>query len=348
MPYPHIVSPTSSAGSGTSAAQYRRLLAEQLGFWAETVVTETATTGDTARVVLADELRDDEAGLGYLGQAGSDNGPYGAWLYARTGNQAGTQRRLVQTDTAGYLGSQGALVLSRPCSAPIAAGSVVEITAPLPCRSLLSVKGLDTLVNEALDRCWIEAQITLTGNGTDQYDLGAVGALELPARQTRGISDTRWGSSGDAPSVSGGRYRFIVNGVAQTLVTETIYSVSQTFTLDVVVPASRLVFDGTGWALSSRAGLVGDDQQAAAPERWVTTLGMVKGVQEIEKLAVAAVGQTRLVSAQRLALRDRITELRTQRATWAAAARAICQYEMPKTGGGSQAFFGPSSIGVPA
>src|SRR5688572_13972666 len=97
-------------------------LADELGWRTSTTATATASVGDTTRVVLADEVRDDEAGQGLVS---------GQWLYVRSGVLAPTQRRILRHN-AGHLGPMGAVTLSRPLSSALINGSAIDITSPLP------------------------------------------------------------------------------------------------------------------------------------------------------------------------------------------------------------------------
>lgn len=147
--YPHIsvaVSP-GVAASGTTLLDLCCRVADTVGFRLPTVVTDTAAAGDTARVVLSDEFRDDEAGYDFLA---------GDWLYVAgddaTTNQPQTQRRIVSQPGAGYLGPMGGVTLSRPFDAPLIAGSPVHLTSPSPMRRHLGVSGYREAINEGLDR----------------------------------------------------------------------------------------------------------------------------------------------------------------------------------------------------
>lgn len=279
-----------------------------------TTVT-AASGGDPSRVVLAAELRDDEVGYDFSGHP---------WVYVRTGAQAGLQRRIVSQPEVGYQGALGVLMLSRPFAAALVSGDVIEVTSPLPVVRHLAIKGLHDCINEALERCWVEAQIALTGNGTDSHDLGAYRYIELGAPQIMGTSDTRWIGSTSTARRSPGRASIVTNGAGRTLVTDAVYGASETFTLDAAVRGDRLVYDGTSWYYPTTPGLQGDAWQTAVPERWVITLAMVKALQQLEKMihmrnGVSPDDRTRAVA-----------EIRDRRAVWAAAARDIVLYEMPK------------------
>lgn len=310
-----IILPSASlTGAGPTLLRLRQVLADQLGSFHATTAT-AASGGDPSRIVLAEELRDDEVGYDLAA---------GMWLYVRTGAQAGSQRRIVAQPGVGYQGPLGALVLSRPLAAPLVTGDVVEVTSPLPVRRSAGRKGLNDCITEALERLWVEAQISLTGNGTDHHDLSVYRYVELGAPQILGTSDSRWAGSTMAARRSPGAAEIVTNGVTRTLVTDAVYGASETFTLDVVVRADRLVYDGTSWYYPATPGLQGDAWQTAAPERWVVTLAMVKALQELTKQAMADRGTTREEKALVLA------DLADKRATWASAAKDILLYDVPK------------------
>jgi hypothetical protein len=274
------------------------------------VATATPSGGDPSRVVLAEELRDDEVGYQLAARQ---------WLYVSTGALAGVQRRLLSPHEAGYQGELGALVVSRPYATPLAAGSLVEVTSPLPVRRHLGVKGLREAVNEALALIKIPIRIVVVGNGTYEYGLADYPYLTA-AEQVRAVSDTRALGPAAPAAPSGYPYRIVADGIGRTLVPSAIYGASETFTLDVVIPADRYVHDGSDWTLvdpNDTPGLQGDDQQTAAPADWVHAFGMVKALQTVSRVVVA---QPRLEPTERQFL---LAELMGRRQTWARTAADI-------------------------
>jgi hypothetical protein len=103
-----------------------------------------------------------------------------------------------------------------------------------------------------------------------------------------------------------------------------VYGTSSTFWLDVVVRADLLV--GPAWAYTTTPGLASDAATAAVPERWVTTIGMVKGLDALQKMAQA----NRRLDPD--AVTRAVAALDRRRRIWAAAAARIKAYEMPKAG----------------
>ena len=316
MPIPFIVLSSSQTGTGPTLADYRHRLADELGFYLRTTVSTVATSGEATRVVLANEIRDDEAGYDFMGRP---------WLYVASGNQSGTQRRILTEDGVGYQGSRSALMLSRPLAGALASGDAIEITSPLPVKRHLAIKGLNDLVNEALDRIWLEARISITGNGTYSYSKASYPWLTR-YDQTRGIYDTLWLSSGEAPALSPYGYRLDVNGQSRTLVTEQSYTTADTFQLAVFVRASRLVYDGASWSyVTSPTGLLNDTYQAAAAEEWVATFGMVKALQHLTRLTLM---DRRMDKDEKILM---LADLVSRRQQYALAAGEIKRREFPKS-----------------
>lgn len=310
-----VVSPT--AGTGTTLARYVSLLGDELGTYVEYVIGSTVGAGEAARLVLADELRDDER----------DAEDWGAelWVYARDGAQApagvGAQRRVVR---GGYRGPIAGLVLSRPWAAALAPGTTVAITEPLPVRRSRQTKGLVTLVNEALARIWIETLVSITGNAAYEYDLAAYPWLAFGAIQTSGIYDAL-GLGTDLPSMlSPFDYEIRADGAGRTLVTRQVYGTADTFQLKALVRADVLVSDGTSWSYTATPGLGADTDQAAAPPRWVVAVGMVKALQYLTRRTLT---DHALSDAEKQA---RLSEIAGRRRTWALTAATIVRDEFPK------------------
>ncbi len=314
---PIIIPASATSGTGSTLATLRHRLADELGFYASTTVTSVAASGEAARVVLADELRDDEAGYEFLGMP---------WVYVVSGAQIGTQRRALGQPSVGYQGNYGGLFLSRPYAAALASGVTIEVTSPLPVKRHLAIKGLNDLVNEALARIWIEARISLTGNATRSYSLASYPWLQT-YEQTRGIWDSRQYGTSYPTELSACRYRIATNGITRTLVADAIYATSETFELAVIVRADRLVYDGASWAYvaqNAAPGLLGDTYQAAAPEEWVVAIGMVKALQHLTKLTEA---HRSLSDDERARV---LTGIAQRRRVWALTAASIVADEMPR------------------
>jgi len=312
-----IIIPSGGGGgavAGVTLTTYRRALADQLGMLLVTT-SGLATVGDTTRIVLSEDFRDDEAGYDFMGRP---------WVYVSSGAQAGTQRRIVSQPETGYQGAGGALVLSRPFSSALPSGSIIEITSPLPSKRHLAVKGLNECINEALALLPIRARIVFTGNGTDQHDLEDYPWL-TSEDEILGIYDSYpGGATTDALTRSPHSFRVVENGVDRTLVTDIRYSAAQTFELAVIVRADRLVHDGTGWIYATTPGLQADSWMAAAPERWVTAFGMVKASQFLYRMVQQRKDLDRQEKGSLLADIDR------ERRVWARAAMAIRVNEFPR------------------
>jgi hypothetical protein len=312
MPTPLIL---PSVTAGTSFRTYRRKLADELGSWQEMAVTAVGTNADAARVVLSDDLRDDEAGYEHIG---------GRWLYAASGLQADNQRRIISQPETGYQGAIGGVMLSRPFDAALQAGTLVEVTSPLPVKRHLGIKGHRDFINEGLGLIWVEARLSLTGNGTYAYDLSAYPWL-TSYEQMRGIYDTAWQPTGAPSTLSPYGYRLVTNGATATLVTDRSYTTADTFEVAVLVRGDRLISDGLVWFYADEAapGLQSDDQQAAAPARWVHAFAMVKALQYLTRLVVA---DRKMPADEKQA---QLAEIMERRRTWARAAAEIKLKEFP-------------------
>lgn len=313
MPVP-IVVPASSTGTGPTLAVIRNRLADELGFRISTTVTDTGDNSDNARVVIADELRDDEQGY--------DNIP--PWIYASSGAQAGTQRRILSQPGVGYQGPYGAVVTSRPFAAALAAGVTIEVTGPLPIKRHLGILGLNECINQALALIWVKARVSLAGEGDYQYDLADYPWLQIPDLQAREIADTQWQTT-LPPTRSPYTPVVTVNNVSRTLETEIGYASGETFYLDAVVRADYLVFDGSSWGYSiTSPGLLGDAYQTAAPEQWVHTFAMMKCLQQVRKMLQARPNPDPKLHAYNVAeVQERIN-------TWARASYKIIREQFPK------------------
>ncbi len=294
--------------------QMRNRLADELGFRISTTVSAQGSTVDNTRVVIADELRDDEAGYEIVSP----------WLYIVDGVLAATQRRVLSQPEVGYQGPLGAVVLSRPLASSPANGTTVEITGPLPIKRHLGVLGLNECINQALALIWIKARVTFVGEGDYQYDLAAYPWLQVPDLQTREIADT-WGlvslpaqRSPYSPSV-------VTNGATRTLETEVNYTSADTFYLDCVVRADYLVFNGSTWGYSiTSPGLLNDTYQTAAPEAWVHVFAMLKCLQQVRKMLQMQPNPD--PALHRLA----VAEVQDRINTWARAAYKIIREQFPK------------------
>lgn len=319
MPGTPIVGSTLPDDLGVSRLRLRNRLADELGFLQATTVSTTATNGDTARVVLANEMRDDEAGYWV---------PDFLWVYVRNGAQAGVARRVIGQPDAGYQGSRAALMVSRPFAAALASGSVVEVTSPLPGDRVGMVKGLNQAIDEALSMIRVPARLAFTGNGGYSYTLPDWLVHE---GQTTGIYDAQHLVVSDPLLVNeASTYEIAAgtSGVDRTLVTTRSYSAAETFHLGVMAPADRLVFDGAAWSyipVDGTPGLLDDDYQTAAPERWVIAFAMVKALEFLDRYVVWNRGMPEEAKA------PVVDQIRVRRAKWVQTALRIKLHEMPQT-----------------
>lgn len=302
-------------GTGTTQAEYRRLLADELGMYIRTVVTAAAANGETTRLVLADELRDDEDGPDGLG---------GYWVYVVDGAAATEQRRVLST---GYEGNQSALILSRPFSSALAEGTTIEVTWPLPVRQYGRVRGLNAFVNQGLSRTLVEAKLAFTGNATRELTTAAYPWLDAD-NLIQGIYDSRVNGATNQPlGLSPYGVDLRQDGVSSTIVTETTYNTGEAFSLAVLVAGDRLVYDGASWAYAAVPGLVNDDHQAIAPLRWVVAIGMAKALQAWGQMVQT---DRKITDAEKAALLNGPEGIIARTRRWTAAAASIIRDELPQ------------------
>jgi hypothetical protein len=313
-----IIAPGTVTGTGYTLQRYYRRLADELGFYLPTVTTAQASVGEASRIALSTELRDDEMGYDFLG---------GPWLYAASGAQAQTQRRIISRPEAGYQGSVGAVMVSRPFDAALATATQIEITSPLPVRRHLAVKGLVECINEALMLLRVEAILSVQGDGGYEHDLAAYPFL-TNTNQILSFDDTVYLNPTYPAQPTPWGYEIQTSGADHTLVTQKAYSSGETFQMRVVVRADRLVYDGVNWVYRDNddaPGLQGDDWMAAAPEQWVLAFSMVKALQYVTRLLVR--DRTMDPDEKKLLL---ATDILPRRQQWALAAARIKTEEMPR------------------
>lgn len=314
MAAPLIVTPSgTSTGSGPTKRTYRRRLADELGEFAALTVSSEASAAvhpDAARQIMVTALASDQVPFDRFD---------GAYIRAVDGEQAGEVRAVLAGTFDGPIGS---LLLDRPFSATLDAGTAIELTKPLPGKRHLTTKGLDELVQEALERIFVEVRLTLTGNGTYEQNLSATYPWIERYEQLRGTYDTI--GSDFAPTLSPYGYRLVTNGATKTLVTSKAYTTAETFYLDAIVRADRFVYDGSSWAFRTTPGLQDDDWQAAAPEHWVLAFGAMRGFEHI----ISMLEKDEALSDDR---RTRLLRNPTRRyQKWAQAAALIKAREFPR------------------
>lgn len=311
MPSVAIVPASSGVVTSASAVRYRNLLADQLGLYDGNLSLSSLASGpDAARYLVIDALRDDEA---------AREAWAGGYAYARTG-VVGEQYKLLGH---GYHGRYGALAVSNPPSVPVPVGTPIDLSWPLPIKRRNAIKGIDDLVNEALARCWILARLSIVGTGSRSISLAPYTFITSD-NQIRGIYDTFTNGLGVPLELSQYGERVTANGASRTIVTDLTYSAADTFEVEVFVRADHLVYDGSGWLYPTTPGLLNDTYRAAAPEHWVVTLGMVKALQQLRKMAMMDRAMDHAERGLQLGEIDR--RLRT----WGAAARKIILDEMPR------------------
>jgi hypothetical protein len=299
--------PADLAGAGPTLREYRADLGETLGLYQHIMVTSISASGEAARLISAEELRDDEEQpLQFVG----------AYAYAVDGLQAGQQRRVLKQR---FDDPFDTLMLARPFAAPLAVGTSVEVTWPLPVKKLSAVKGLNDIVNEALDRCRVVGRLPLVGDDTRSFNLAATPFISSE-EDTNGIYD--WQSTmqtTDPPALSPHGYSLRVDGRTVSLQTDYRYASGDPFELAVFTTGKNLIGQNGIWGYST-TGLVHDDDQGAVPLYWVRAFGMVKA---IDHLLLLARRDPALMTDQQQA------EWLATRARWLATAAKIVVDEFP-------------------
>lgn len=308
---------TSTASTFPTFGQMIEDVADNLGTRLRTTISATAVGGEPGRWIVLDDLRDDEQARATFA---------GGWVHIQNGALAGQDRRIRDE---GYEGPSGALAVSRVFAVGAvptnpAAGTVVQITTPLPYKKVGLTRGVADFVLDALKRIRVEARIPLTGNGTQQQGLSAYGFLTSKA-DTDGIYDRRWETSGATARRSQHEYAITVNGGTITLETAQTYGTSEPFELKVLVPADVLVYDSstTSWGYTGN-GLVNDGDQASAPLAWVRPIAMTLA---LDHLLAETEKDTSLTDAERARRMASYTRRRNER--WAPAMQAVIQKLLP-------------------
>ncbi len=166
--------------------------------------------------------------------------------------------------------------------------------------------------------------MSFTGTGSNLHALTTWPFLR-EASQTTGLYDRLSGISGsNATELSGGGYRITASNIDVNLVTDSVYGTNAPFWLGVIARASELVRTGASWAFGG-TGLTAWTDQAAAPEDWVRTFGMVKALEYLEILYDA---DEKLTDAKRDRLMRRLAR-RLPRYATAAAKIALTQFPEP-------------------
>ncbi len=298
-----LIVPSSPSITGISLGAYVRDLAETIGL-RQRIRVQATVGGEARRWIVSDDLKDDDQTTAELA---------GWYASVSDGAEAGVTRRIVADE--GYEGPVGAVRVSRPFSTTLATGTNVELTWPLPWRSVRPARGLVDVVNEALALVRIEARLDFTGDGTAAYALDAHPWLFTEA-QVNGVYEPA-PSTADNPYRVAYPYAFRQSGSARYLETYRAYSSTETFGLSVLVAGSRLIRQNGIWGYSD-GGLVSDDDEAAVPLHWVRAFGAYRALRHLEQLA-----------ARDPAIRERLPSLEADRQHWAATALRIRRFEFP-------------------
>lgn len=308
---PTVIVPATSAGVGVTRRVLRSALADQLGVYRSVTVSDLASGPDANRVVISEDLRDDEDEPEFWGQF---------FVYVVDGDQAGAQRRVVQR---GYHGSISALILSRPLDLAPEPGTTVLVTSPLPIERIGRTKGLNQIVQEAADRTTVEARLAFTGDGSR-----AVSLVDAPyvtnEDQLRGIYDARLtGLASDPLDLSPDLFRLALDGADRSIVVTNAYGSGESFEVAVGMSGGSLIYSSGAWAYST-SGLTSDDDQVAVPTHWIVAIGMVKALQHLRTL----IGLDRSLSPQERAIH--LDDVERRMRVWAPAAAEIKRREFPQ------------------
>lgn len=311
-----IVPSVAVSASGANLLDLCRRVADTVGFRIQTSISDEAAFGDTTRTILADELRDDESGF----EASARD-----WVYVVDNAQAQTQRRILSVPGVGYQGARGAAIVSRPFNAALEAGTVIDVTSPLPMRQHVGVQGCREAINQGLALIWVPARLTITGAGTYEHDLATFSTyLDRPDVQIQSIEDTQALGTAYPAELSPWGHRIVANGVTRTLITEAAYASGEAFYLDVLVRGDRLIHDGSTWGYvtAAAAGLRDDADQTAAPGDWAYVFGCWKAYQNWSKLVSAS---RTMGAEEKAAILDGPDGVLAKRYSWARAANRIKQ-----------------------
>jgi hypothetical protein len=317
VPGPPIIDPVpdpsgSSVASGILRPLYRRALGQRLGPFFYPSTTAVSTHAEARRHIICSLFVDDEL----------DRDAWkGYYAYVASGDAINHQARIVR---AGYYGGGGVAEVSRPFASALASGVVIEISSPLPCEEYLGIDGLNQCVNWALEHCDIEYRLSLTGNGTQSYDLTSYANYLDADLRVDSIWDTLNATSASAPyEQSPYPLRIEASGGALTLITGRTYATSETFQLRVIRQGHTLIKSSGVW-ISSTVGLTDDTQGAAVPIPWVVAFGMVRALQVVADLIERDETLSDAAKARKLAINAR------ERQKWSCTATDLIDTAFPQ------------------
>lgn len=271
MPAPIVVlSTTTPDGIGPTRKDYRRAIGQAIGRHRVFTVTSTPSGHpDADREVVIAALSRDGHPPGRLD---------GSFLYACDGVDLDETRAIMGGTFAAGIGS---VLVDAPYSTPLASGTEVEISWPLPGGPWMDIRSLNDFVQDALDRIVVPLRITMTGNGTRSYSVGLDYPYLYGPDSIIGVADSRGITTGYPTENSIYPAEIRRSGVGMTLVTGELYSTSETFEVVIAIPASRWVYDGTAWGYvtGNPQSLSYDSWQAAAPIGWVQAFGAAKALE---------------------------------------------------------------------
>jgi hypothetical protein len=318
-PYPIIIDPPIAPGAITFSAfptlrDLVEAVAVEVGAYRRTATGTMPIGGEPGRWVMIPELADDEAA-----RATFEDG----YLYVESGAQAGKQRRIRRE---GYEGAWGAVALARVLPLNLVPNVTVILTQPLPMFKNVLTDGFVEIVRRNLARIRVRARIPLIGNGTQTYGLSGYDFI-TSKDVTDGIYDRRWLRSDGPTARTTAEYDVVTDGATITLATDDVYGTSESFELAALVPADRLLYDGTSWSYVS-TGLTDLDGQAAVPIAWLRPLAVVDAFDSVARLLRREQRAGLIAKAdadERIAENARLVDER-----WGPAAQEIIRKRLPR------------------
>ena len=228
-----------------------------------------ASNSERQRILMSSSLADqatvggEESGLGFDKY---DN----AYVYIPS---LGTQRRV---PTGGFSGALlastftdqsllttsyvGALTVSRPYTAVVAANLAFEVSTRLPFQDDMDLAGIHSMINRALNRLMMPSRIAITGVAdTERYSLASYPWIKRQDQLIRVLGDESVSTVEPVPMRGSHSIRF--QNQVPYLVTTGSPTAGSSFYVDVWRPRGSWISVGGSWS-ESTAGLVNESDEA--------------------------------------------------------------------------------------